>query len=88
MYNYQTERPALFTDEGQRKLLAVRDRVKVLLKQAGAVRMNEAMAAYGSGCSWQALACVDRLVELGELREVPQVNCAGQHRIFVAPYDA
>lgn len=36
-----------------------------------------------SGDSWLLLACVDRLVELGELREIPQTHTAGQDRIFV-----
>lgn len=84
-YNYQTEKPFLFTDEGSRKFLAVRDHVQALLKQAGAVRMAEAMRGFpGGGTNWQMLACVDRLVEIGELLEVPRINYgAGQDRIFV-----
>lgn len=85
MYDYLTEREALFTDEGQRKLLSVRDRVHRLLKQAGAVRMREAIAEL-SGSTWVAMACVDRLVELGEIREVtvPAALVFAQYRVFVA----
>lgn len=81
-YDYQTERDKIFTDDGNRMFLLIRDRVKYLLKQAGAVRMQEAI--YGAtGDSWAMLACVDRMVELGELRELP-TNGLGQHRVFVA----
>lgn len=85
-YEYKTERAALFTEEGQRDFLKVRDRVKELLKQSGAVRSQEATQGIG-GSSWFQLACLDRLVELDELREAvnPVTNWA-QHRIFVSPY--
>lgn len=84
MYDYQKEKQYLFTDEGQRKLLAVRDRVQFLILQAGAVRMQEAISDT-TGSIWLALACVDRIVELGEIREIKQAaEVAGQHRVFVS----
>lgn len=86
MYNYEKEKPFLFTDEGQRKFLKVRDRVKGLLKLAGCVRMQEAIQEC-TGSSWESLACVDRLVELKELQEIEQPGVMGQHRLFVLPYD-
>lgn len=82
MYNYQTEKPKIFTEDRQRMFLAIRDKVHQLIAQAGCVRMQEATSKQ-CGDSWQMLACVDRLVELGEIREVPQAECAGQHRIFI-----
>jgi len=85
-YVYETERTKLFTDDGQRLFIGVRDQVKRLIAQAGAVRMQEAMAlprGIGAADGWTLLACVDRLVELGELREIKQANVAGQHRVFV-----
>lgn len=81
MYEYEKEKPTLFTDEGQRTFLKIRDHVQKTLKAAGAIRMEEAMDA-ASGSNWTRLACVDRLVELGEIREIPQHSVAGQHRIF------
>ena len=57
MYNYAEERKNLFTDEGQRKLLKMRD-----------------------------AACIDRLVELGEIIEVGSKNTWGQFRLFTKPY--
>jgi len=84
MYKYETERNNLFTDEGQRKFLAVRDHIAKLLTTAGAVRMQEATSVV-SGDSWENMACVDRLVELKEIRELTDADdeVPGQHRIFV-----
>lgn len=81
-YDYQAERVAIFTEDGQRMFLSIRDRVKRLLDASGAVRMQEAISGE-TGSSWEMLACVDRLVELGELREISQQGCAGQFRVFV-----
>ena len=81
-YNYTTEREALFTDDGQKMFIEIRDRVKHLLKVAGAFRMDQAIGGT-SGSSWEMLACVDRLVELGEIVECTHPNrAAGQNRIF------
>jgi len=84
MYNYEEQKPYIFTDEGQRKFLSIRDRVNRLLKEAGAVRMQEAIRSE-TGSSWEMLACVDRLVELGEIKELT-VDVAGQYRIFIKTY--
>ncbi len=83
-YSYEAEKPRLFTDEGQRGFLNVRDRAQSLLREAGAFRAQEVWRGCGVSDNWQMLACVDRLLELGEIREVtdPQ-RIAGQHRVFV-----
>lgn len=77
MYSYEAERPKLFTDEGQRGLLKTRDRVQHLLKEAGACRMQEIMFQDGAIDLWQSLARVDRLAELGEIREITGSDVAG-----------
>ena len=82
MYVYEDLRGDLFSDQGQIQFLTVRDNIQRLLKEAGAVRMSEAIRPL-SGDSWLMLACVDRLVELGEIREVTEDNVAGQDRVFV-----
>ena len=69
-YSYESEKPALFTDEGQRMFLRIRDHVRELLKTAGAFTCGHAIDAAGSGSSWTMLACVDRLEELGEIKRV------------------
>ena len=40
MYDYQAERPEIFTEAGQRDFLKVRDNVQRLLDIAGAVKMG------------------------------------------------
>jgi hypothetical protein len=83
MYRYEELRPTVLTDAGQRRFLRVRDFVHKTLATAGAVRMQEAMSAATGGDSWEQIACVDRMVELGEIREIPQTSVCGQHRVFV-----
>lgn len=83
MYNYEEQREWLFTDEGQRDFLKVRDRAKKLLAEAGAFTMFGACKRM-TGDNWHHLACVDRLVELGEIREITAgMDMATQNRVFV-----
>lgn len=85
MYSYQNERQELFTDDGWRMFLRVRDFANKALAQSGAVRMQELIVAAGCGSTWTMMACVDRLVELGEIREVTESDSIpAQHRVFVA----
>ncbi len=86
MYNYEELKPTLFTEENQKLFLGIRDQVQGMIKQSGAVDMGHAMelpTGAGAANSWTMMACVDRLVELGELREIP-TNGAGQDRVFVS----
>lgn len=80
-YDYQTERPWLFTDEGQREFLKVRDRAFFLAEQAGAFMVGKAIERL-SGDSWHGLACIDRLVELGEFKFV-FVDTATQYKVLI-----
>lgn len=83
-YDYATERPKLFTEDGQVMLLKIRDNVRRLLNTAGAFQAGKAFADV-SGDSWKMLACLDRLVELGELERVtPKGTVWGQYEVFVA----
>lgn len=82
-YSYQTERPKLFTESGQEMFLRVRDRAKELIAVAGAFRMQEVLFEV-CGDSWTQIACVERLVELGEIVELPR-ECWGQYRVFTSP---
>ena len=87
-YDYQTERPKLFTDEGQRMFLLIRDNVHHLLKLAGAVRAEEAIKC-ATGCTWLMLACLDRLVELEEITPMGSRDgvCA-QYHVYTGPIRA
>jgi len=82
MYSYATERRHLFTEEGQVMFLKVRDNVHSLLRTAGAFAAAKAWKGV-SGDTWMMLACLDRLVELREIRRVTSPGTvAGQDEIF------
>ena len=83
-YRYSNERPYVFTEEGQFNFLKVRDFAKDILAKAGAVRADKLLAVPRSGSSWQSMALIDHLVEIGELRELldDRDNRAWQHRVF------
>lgn len=84
-YDYIAEKPGLFTDDGQRQFLRILDHVRKLLRESGACTMGAALRGAGSGSSWQMMACVDRMVELGEIRRITPVgSCAGQDEVFVS----
>lgn len=85
MYNYETEKKHIFTEDGQEMFLSIRDNVHRILKLAGAITMGTAMSCgkVTCGTTWEMMACVDRLVELEEIVEIKQGVVAGQHRIFI-----
>lgn len=78
-YNYYELKDELFTDDGQRRFIKIRDKILALIKSAGAFRLAEAEIV-----AWEDIACVDRMVELGELVEWPR-ECWGQFRTFTTP---
>ena len=81
-YVYETEKPWLFTDEGQRCLMGALDQARELLRVAGAFKAFSVLKYVPYGDTWRALAILDRLVELGIIREVTS-GCEGQDRVFV-----
>jgi hypothetical protein len=83
-YDYKSYKHFVFDEEHQADFLAIRDRVRKLLREAGAVRMQEIMKEAGAGDSFVTLACVDRLVELKEIKELTRKETAGQFRVFIA----
>jgi hypothetical protein len=82
-YRYEDQKPWLFTDEGQRALLAQRDWCQKALATAGSFTSGRGMAAISTPDTWKAMALFDRLVELGEIRELTGPEAWGQHRVFV-----
>jgi hypothetical protein len=84
-YDYRTQRPRVFTEDGQVMFLKIRDKAKELTGLAGAVSSGKLLCVTGE--VWDMLACIDRLVELGELIEINNpYSGAGQDRIFIAPW--
>jgi len=82
MYDYETEKKNIFTDEGQRMFLKIRDTVHRLLEVSGAFQMEKAWKNV-TGSSWEMMACVDRLAELGEIQEVGTAKSMAQYRVFI-----
>lgn len=84
MYKYVEQKHWIFTEEGQVVFLKIRDEVDKLLSASGAISMLCAISDASSD-PWHDMACVDRLVELGEIVEVernyPEAVRA-QDRIF------
>lgn len=80
-YNYETEKKEIFTEIGQRQFLSIRDNTHRLIELAGSARMDKIIANQ-TGSNWIMMACVDRLVELGEIHETSPAGCAGQYRTF------
>jgi len=81
-YDYEKEKPKIFTDKGQVEFLKVRDEAHRLLQDAGAFMIFSACKKI-SGDTWTMMAYVDRLVELGEIREITGPDVFGQDRVFV-----
>ena len=81
-YDYNTEKPKILTDEGQRTFIKVRDEAMRLLREAGAFEMFKPLKGV-TGDNWTAMAYIDRMVEIGDIREVPQSGIAAQDRVFV-----
>jgi len=75
-YSYNEQKQGLFTEEGQRSFLKVRDKALLAIKTHGAFRLQELDIF-----SWEDIAAIDRMVELGELVEFSR-ECWGQFRVF------
>jgi hypothetical protein len=81
-YSYAVERQKIFTEDGQVMFLKIRDAARELIRVAGAFRQAELLErASAGGDSWTMLACVDRLVELGELVELHR-ECWTQYKVY------
>ena len=84
MYKYEEEKSKLFTEEGQIEFLKVRDLTKSYLDKTGAFMVDNIINKIG-GDSWFILACLDRLMELNEIKEITdKYTTFGQHRVFIA----
>lgn len=82
-YNYSEVKPRLFTEDGVNTFVKIRDKVNQLVEQAGAVRAQESMVN-ATGDTWTMLASLDRMVELGELKELTQLPPPiDQYRVFI-----
>lgn len=83
-YSYEREKPTLFTESGSVAFMKVRDEVNRLLEQAGAFRQTH--LSVSAVDSWTTLACLDRMVELGELVKLrSEGSCWAQYQVYASP---
>lgn len=80
-YSYAEQRLEIFSESGQEAFLKIRDNAHKLIRLSGAATMGRLII--GTGDSWTLMACVHRLVEIGELRSAWD-DGAGQDQVFVA----
>lgn len=81
-YRYEDHRAALFTEQGQVDFIKMRDKVKHLLKTAGAFRMDTVMGTCGG--TWDDMAALDRMIELKELVKWSRGGWA-QYDVYTSP---
>ena len=82
MYSYEENKYKIFTDEGQREFLKVRDEVNRLLDISGAFMLEKVFVKVHVSHTDMWLTYIDRLVELGEIKELKR-GCWAQYRVFV-----
>jgi hypothetical protein len=66
-YKYEDEKKRLFTEDGVKTIIFVRDQAKALVKIAGCFTAEKLLEKC-AGDSFTILAVLDFLVEIGELR--------------------
>lgn len=79
-YNYELIKPQLFTEQGVKMLMSMKDQVNRLLFTAGAFT-TEKVTRTVTGDSWLQLACLDYLVESGEINLV-STKGTSQHWVY------
>lgn len=84
VYSYENERPYVFTDEGQRQLIQMRDWVLLKLSTAGAFTAGKALGVVSTPDTYKAWALLDRLVELGVVVEVPGQTGLSQYLVYTS----
>lgn len=84
-YDYTKERHNVFTDEGQKMFLKIRDRTQMLIKISGACTIEKIIDGKGIlGDTFIMLACIDRLEELGEIRKIHRDGVSTQRQIYTS----
>jgi hypothetical protein len=86
-YEYRFMKPAVLTKEGQRAFRAIRNRAHDLIEVSGAATLNKIMeGASDVGSTWLLRACVDRMIEIEELRQVPSPEGSTHGLIYYQGY--
>jgi len=83
MYEYKNHKSEILKEENQKDFLKVRDNVDRLLSISSVFIMADAIKGI-TGDNWTQMACVDRILELGEIVEIPtESSVSAQNRVFV-----
>jgi hypothetical protein len=83
MYNYEEQKKQILTEDGLTTFIVIRDNIRTLLDQSGAVRLGNVLVGI-CGDTWTMMACIDKMAELGEIMEITKPDsCQGQDRIFI-----
>lgn len=83
MYSYQEVRPQLFTEVNSVAFIRFRDNAMRLLKDAGAFRGFNAFRGVSVLDTDTMNAMCDRLVEMGDVKEIAGANVSYQDRVYV-----
>lgn len=85
-YSYAEERALMFTDDGQRLFLRIRDKVEGLFAVAGACSVRAALRDMDDKIPFNPrMACLDRLCELGEAEWVRGDSFCAPEDMILAP---
>ncbi len=83
-YVYAAEKVRLFTDEGSRDFIANRDIAMRMVGETGAFRVLEFLGKSKGSDTWFRIACLDRMVEMGDLVKLPR-DCWQQYEVYTSP---
>ena len=84
-YDYEKEKSKIFLEENQEMFLKIRDNISSLIASSGACKLGNAISGC-TGDTFTMIACVDRILEIDNYREIDYGKCSGQDRIFVEKY--
>jgi hypothetical protein len=82
MYSYETQKNELFTESGSVMFTKIRDKVKSMIEENGCFMLSKAISGIG-GDSFTMLACIDRLVELSEIKRASEKGTRTQEIVYI-----
>ena len=80
-YKYSIEKQKIFTEEGVKKIIQIKDNAVRLISRSGAATVSNIIQDVG-GDSFLLVACIDFLVETGYLKKVASGSMT-QHDVYI-----
>lgn len=84
-YRYESEKYRLFTEDGVKDLMGIKDAAMGLIETAGAFRAVELLEKTSHPDTFFFCAALDYLVEKGHLIELTRPNCMSQFQCYTTP---